>query len=248
MGQLDVHAEAHRLDPGMDQPLSSEERTSYMDTARDFGVMCRHVHLQSACDQIARILDRLNDEELTGREYFHLHSDLHNRIEDDFSHHIMLVIPQEDARYVEQQGKLFGEKVIAAFPTAIEDIEEAGKCYALDRSTACVFHLMHVIEIGLRALGKVLNEPKLDPTRNPAWEAILSRCDDELKKPAKDRTPEWSAKNQFFSEATANLRAVKDAWRNPTLHVEKKYDHDEALDALNAVGAFMRHLASELHE
>ena len=250
LGNMDRMATANKLNPAFDNPIATETRTTYAETLKSFDFMCRHVHLESACDQIARMLERVRNDDpiVSEREFCQMHTELHNRILDDFSHHFLFAIPPEDARYYEQRGSLFGDDVSKAFSSAIEDIEEAGKCYATERTTACVFHLMHVMEYGLRALAKELNDPHLDPKTNPSWESILHKCDDELKKSYRDRAPHWSAKNHFFSEATATLRAVKDAWRNPTIHVEQKYNDDEALDVLNAVGAFMRHLATELHE
>jgi hypothetical protein len=44
----------------------------------------------------------------------------------------------------------------------------------------------------------------------------------------------------------AKLRAVKDAWRNPTVHLERNYDEKQAIAVFNAVGAFMRHLSTKL--
>jgi hypothetical protein len=140
------------------------------------------------------------------------------------------------------------ESVVGKYSSAILDIEEAGKCLALGRYTACVFHLMRLVECGLRSLGAALNDPRLDPKQNPSWETILRKCDKELQKPLKDRCIEWKTDEPFFSTATANLRAVKDAWRNPTMHVEKHYDGEEAREIYSATRAFMRHLASKLSE
>jgi hypothetical protein len=104
------------------------------------------------------------------------------------------------------------------------------------------------MELGLRSLGKSLNNPKLDPLCNPSWESILKKCDDELKLPLEDRSPEWRKDDGFYSEATGNLRAVKNAWRNPTLHIDRSYDPERSLDILQAVKGFMRHLAERLSE
>jgi hypothetical protein len=136
-------------------------------------------------------------------------------------------------------------EVVAKFDVAI-DVEESEKCAAVGRHTASVFHLMRVVEVGLRALGASLNDESLNPKLNPTWDRILSRCDSELKKPYKDRGPEWRSDEQFFSAATATLRAVKDAWRNPSLHVEKDYNEEQAADVRQAVRAFMRQLATKL--
>jgi len=142
----------------------------------------------------------------------------------------------------------FGLEVANAFPSAIVDLEESNKCFAFSRYTASVFHLMRVIEVGLRALGKSLNDPSLDPKNNPNWGTILSRCDKELAKRPSQRSPDWGSDEEFFSNATANLRAVKDAWRNRTMHVEISYDEARATDVRSTVRVFMRHLATKLSE
>ena len=105
---------------------------------------------------------------------------------------------------------------------------------------------MRVMEVGLRALGASLDDPGLDPKTNPTWERILARGDKELQKPLSERSPEWQKDEEFFSAAHANLRAVKDAWRNPTMHVERRYDPEEAEDVWSVVKAFMRHLSQKL--
>jgi hypothetical protein len=156
------------------------------------------------------------------------------------------IIPSEKLIFFEVPRKTFGEGIIAKFHGIEIDVEEAGKCYAAGRDTACVFHLMRVMEVGLRALAASLNDPKLDPKRNPSWDSILGKCGDELEKSVRDRSPEWRQDDVFYSTATANLRAVKDAWRNPTMHVEQNYNEETALDIWNAVRAFMRHLSLKL--
>jgi CheY-like chemotaxis protein len=174
-------------------------------------------------------------------------SEVRQRLIDELSARSMVAVPQHHVVYY-QGIDLFGEDVSRAFPSATMDIMEAGKCLALNRNTACFFHLMRVIKTGLRTLGKSLNEPNLDPKRNPTWETILSRCDDMLIRSLATRTPESREDKQFFSKATAYLRAVKDAWHNPTLHVDLNYTAEMALDGWNAVQAFMRHLATKLTE
>jgi hypothetical protein len=74
------------------------------------------------------------------------------------------------------------------FKIAHKDAEEAGKCLAFDRNTAAVFHLMRVMEVGLRELAKSLNDSSLDPRANPSWEKILERCDRELGIPSSERS------------------------------------------------------------
>lgn len=173
--------------------------------------------------------------------------DLSRRFEDDLRTCLCFIVPRDLAKYWDERQP-FGSEVIARFPSATIDIEEAGKCLACRRSTAAVFHLMRVMEVGLRVLGASLKDSRLDPKQNPSWDGILTRFSDEVGKRRKDRSPEWTADTTFFSGAAARLMAVKDAWRNPTMHVEIHYNDEQAVDVWNHVGAFMRHLASKLSE
>jgi hypothetical protein len=50
------------------------------------------------------------------------------------------------------------------FPAAIYEIDEAGKCLALGRSTAAVFHLMRAMEIGIKGVSRCIGVA--DPTKN----------------------------------------------------------------------------------
>jgi len=183
----------------------------------------------------------------TNQQVADLLADFRLRLADELSARACLMIEPHEAKLFTDPHP-FGPEVAAAFPSTTIDIEEAGKCLALDRGTATVFHLMRVVEMGLRVLGKSLNDPALDPKRNPSWEAILKKAEDELRKPLAQRSPEWRQNEVFNSSAVASLRAIKDAWRNPTMHVEIHYSETQAGDVWHSAKGFMRHLATKLHE
>jgi hypothetical protein len=48
--------------------------------------------------------------------------------------------------------RVLGKEVFDAFPTANNDVSEAGMCLAFERGTACVMHCMRILEVGLVAL------------------------------------------------------------------------------------------------
>jgi len=176
-------------------------------------------------------------------QLFHLTESVHAELEAV----LLFQVPLAKRVYFERKN-LFGDDVANAFTSTSVDIEEAGRCFALERYTACVFHLMHVMEIGLRVLGATLKDSRLDPRENPSWERILKKCREELEKKRENRAAEWAADDAFFSQATATLMAVKNAWRNPTMHVEINYTENQSEDVFNAVKAFMRSLATKLHD
>jgi hypothetical protein len=205
------------------------------------------LQLEASYATIIRMLESLDDSECPMSYLADQANELHTRMVDELNYRTCFAI-WRDKEKLYAAKLLFGDDVAKNFPSASVDIEEAAKCLALDRGTAAVFHLMRVMEVGLRALAKSLNDPRLDPKKNPTWSTILQKGDEELKKPIAQRAPEWAAHDHFFSEAQANLRVVQYAWRNPTMHVEINYDPEKASDVMQSVKAFMRHLASKLQE
>jgi hypothetical protein len=134
----------------------------------------------------------------------------------------------------------FGAKVGQKFPKAIEDVAEAAKCLALQRPTACVFHLMRAMELGVRALGK-----KLKVTINvevETWYQIMEHVDGSIKRLPAQSEPEKKRKSKLAA-ASANLNAVRIAQRNEVMHPKQTYTREEAHDVFNATRLFMGHLA-----
>lgn len=208
---------------------------------------CASIGLRISVKCVADILTKLRGH-LTNQELVSHIDHLDRTIKWELEDNLFMFIAPNKADFYKQDQPLFGNGVKSAFPSVNLDVEEAGKSYACGRNTACVFHLMRVMEVGLRIVGNSLADPSLDPSRNPTWENILQRCDKELAKPLSQRSPEWQSSPEFFSDAAANLRAVKNAWRNPTIHPANFYDDEKALEILNAVKGLMRHLATKLHE
>jgi hypothetical protein len=143
---------------------------------------------------------------------------------------------------------IIGADVLASFPSISDDLEDAIKCRCCDRMTAVVFHLMRALEVVIRTLGKSLNDQAMDPKRNPTWETILKRCDAELALPGDKRSAEWASNGAFYADLTADLRSIKTAWRNPTMHVDRSYTAEQAIDVWNATVTFLKHASSKLHE
>ncbi|HUN27966.1 MAG TPA: hypothetical protein VMU67_16815 [Steroidobacteraceae bacterium] len=142
-----------------------------------------------------------------------------------------------------ENPKLFGDAVFAAFPSATDDIVEAGTCLALERSTACVMHLMRAAEVVLRALAAQVGvtHPQND------WGSYLREIDKELvakSKAAGKHTPE----EEFYAEAAVQIDHVKRAWRNKSMHVDKTYSQPRAEEILLATKSLMSHLAPRISE
>ncbi len=115
---------------------------------------------------------------------------------------------------------------------------EAGKCLALGRPTAAVFHLMRVMEIGTQKLGDAL---KIQLPAQKNWQNVL----DEVNKAIK-ALDQKAAQTKAYAAASAHLYNVKLAWRNEMMHPKQTYTHDEATKVFSAVDTFTRDLASIL--
>lgn len=188
-----------------------------IDNVADEGVNCEYV-----CAQLKEI-EKIIRFEMEGQIFLHIAGNV--------------------AGFYESEKPLFGDAVFDAFPSAADDIAEAGKCLALERGTACVFHLMRVMEVGLKVLAASLG---IQPEKN--WGAYLVKLDAEIQTRKRIKAAGWDAEKVFYEESAAHISTVKTAWRNPTMHIEKQYSVESARDAYNSVSAFMRHLASKLKE
>jgi hypothetical protein len=167
-------------------------------------------------------------------------------IEDELEERFFKYIPQEDTKWYEKEDS-FGIKVSTAFPSAKDDIKEAGTCFATERYTACVFHLMRVLEHGLRALAK---DVKLSFGKK-TWGKIIGIIEDNIKdlEKANFQTEEEIERLQFLSQAATDFRYFKNSWRNHVSHLRYTCkDRLEALLILNHVNSFMNHLSKKLSE
>ena len=167
---------------------------------------------------------------------------LEHAIHDQLRNHFYYHVPLEYVPYYVSELP-FGEDVFEAFPSAQKNIENAGKCLALGQGTASVFHLMRVMEAGLRALAKAL-----DVQYMPSWEAYLTKIEKCIDEPHKNKSSAWKRKEPFYREIAGDLSKVKFAWRNPTMHIERDYEPWEAEEIYKAVRTFTQRLATKVRE
>ncbi len=228
-----------------DANLTPERMKDWLHDIECAETLCNKLGLSMSVMMVQRMKDLLAENTpIALSEVAKMTGELDNRVIDEMKSRKFFSIEPDKVAIVDGKN-LFGEEVTEAFPSAIVDIEEAGKCLAFERWTATVFHLMRAMEVGLNVLGKALGLPV---TTNQNWGSILKKCNKELSEPQAKRSPEWASDNAFFSGASAYLRSVKDAWRNPTMHVAQVYTEVQAEDIWNAVKAFMRQLSTKLKE
>lgn len=162
-----------------------------------------------------------------------IHECIH-RLRDELQEPRFYAIAPSKLDFVRPYTPFFPYEVTGAFPTANKDLSEAALCYAFERNTACVFHLMRALEIALKAFAEKLGaEFEL---KN--WGSILSSIGQRLDK----------SRNSEDAEILVHLRNIKNAWRNSTMHVERDYDAEQTSEILRTTKNLMLHVAKRLQQ
>ena len=151
--------------------------------------------------------------------------------------------------------RLFGEKVEKAFGSIRSDLKQAGDCMAFDLHTAAVFHLMRVVERGLRALAKSLGIEKINEKEleyvglNPLIEEVEKTIEIVVKPIALSKSSESKDGDlEYYRGLLVELRHFKDVDRDPTSHTRKTYDPETAPVVFRNVESFMKRLAERVSE
>lgn len=215
--------------------------------------LCKELGLVYSERQVNRMRNWAMSKETTLEFLTAQFRDLNTRIYDDLSLSVCFIISNPAAKEYYDTPHLFGDSVFDSFPSANFDIEEAGKCFAVGRYTACVMHLQRVLEISLKAYGTFLGIASLLGTEaQPNWNTILN----QTRKVMKDRndkavlTENWASKEEkaFCEDVQPFLEAIKIAWRNPSMHADKVYNEEIAEDIFSAVKRFVKHLGQHVDE
>jgi predicted RNA-binding protein with RPS1 domain len=176
------------------------------------------------------------------QEIYFLIRALREGVEAEAESRLFLYVPSNNEVYLRNRA-LFGDAVNDVFSGAASDIENAGTCYALEVYTACVFHLMRVVEQGLRALAETLSIG----FEVESWGRVIDQIEAAIKAIDQEpKSPDKIEKQLFYSEAAAQFRYFKNAWRNHAMHAKQTYDEDQAKKIMANVREFMVYLATTL--
>lgn len=231
-------------DDVMHQPVADELRKSTLDQLQTLLSDLEKLDARHTKTATERLVKALSVAALpTLLSFDSMIGEIDSRLDDELSAIYLFCLGSRDADFFNTEH--FGQDVAAKFPTGLGyEIAEASKCLAFDRSTAAVFHLMRCMEIGLSAVRKCLSlpDPKRPAERN--WGIVLNAIKDNIDQ------RKWNAEEDktYFHTVYASLDAVKNAWRNPTMHVESKYTKDEAEAIYGAVKGYFQRIAARMNE
>lgn len=136
---------------------------------------------------------------------------------------------------IERAQVIFPEELIRKVPSALFDIQEAGKCIAFALGTAAGFHLMRALETVICSYWNVVMEgtPLPDNRNLGAYirEMEEAHCDDLPTK-----------------KVLVSLKQIKDFHRNSLMHPEETLDLDQAIALMGIVQSAVVAMLSAIPE
>lgn len=204
--------------------------------------------LRATIDRLDRIMEYLDDPDRHIDDMSDKLTILIEVMEDELRRRVFLFLPPQN-EWLYREPEKWWAKTIEAFPSATHDALEAGRCYALGRYTACVFHCMGVLQAGLYAMAIDLKVPFNYSIELAEWNGVIAGIEAKIEPlrnmPKSDKRDEMLS---FFSQCAAQFRYFKDAWRNHVAHMRKDYSAGEAWEVLEHVHGFMEQLSTNLKE
>jgi hypothetical protein len=142
------------------------------------------------------------------------------------------------------------QRVVARLPQVSADVEEANKCFSLERYGASIFHLMRISEAAVLELGKLVDSAD----HKPQFSSVLKKIDNLVQK---TKWQDWPIGAQphkpLFVDVLPRLYAVKDSWRDKFTHFDihivpttPTWTRERALDVYNCTLSLMNLLAERL--
>lgn len=217
--------------------LVGDNISDILDLLSELRGKCQEAELHLTIMLVKRIEEFIRTQSfLTYQHIGSMLGELRGRILDEMTTKVMWELDPNKVDFYTNIHP-FGDSVADRFPELNLEIQDASRCYAVGQNTACVFHLMRVLEGSLNWLATQLGVSF--ERRN--WENVIA----DIERAIKDidrKTPKF----QFYSEAATHFRHVKDAWRNHVMHLRDRHDETSALEIYSNVHAFMRHLATDV--
>lgn len=166
-------------------------------------------------------------------------SEIESRFVDELESTKMFVVLDAKARFFRDGDGFFNADARLRFESAIFDVEEAGRCFSLDRYTACVFHIMRAAEAVIATLAHRIEATVLDQHgQTLPWGILAANIGAVISK-----MPQGREKDRWH-EAHMFLVSCNRAFRTKTAHPVETYTEEQALAAYEATRAFKRSSAA----
>lgn len=225
--------------------ITSEEKTAILGILLDAKRQCEKLELTHSLETIRQI----------NQDFYHSAAkplyqqvgtqfrSLWNTMSSEISERKFVFIPKENEDYFFNES-LYPDSVYDAFPDAHDELNDSGHCMAVDLNDAAAFHLLRIVEIGLRGIARNLKVkiPKT-PLDYAGWKDVVNRIDKKLEeKIPKARGPKQVAALKFKQDLLADFKAFEVA-RNEVMHGRSRYSKPQAIGLFDRVRDFMRRVA-----
>jgi|SRR5271157_2554699 len=150
----------------------------------------------------------------------------------------MLMLSPTNSHFYDEKGTFLGQDTIDKFKELERDAIEAGNCFAAGRYTACVFHLMRIMErlvqdFASNVGAEITHKGKPVEIKYAEWHEI----EDAIQAKIKDM-PKGERKSRC-NAAVITLSAVRLGVRNEVMHPRGFYDEEDARKLLSNVKSFV---------
>lgn len=184
---------------------------------------------------------------LHGEAIATLAEDLNDAFMEKLRRVIIYVVPEADTEIFQSASSalLGGITLSSALSQCESEFNLAGKCLALQVSTASVVHSMRAVESSLHVLCNILNIAFSAPVELQHWKVLEDKIKAELTKAeAASRSQQKTDRLQKLGKLLTAIAAFRVAWRNHVAHAREKYETEEARKILIAVGDYLIELNS----
>jgi len=196
--------------------------------------------MRSTLKQIGYLAQYIQEGGKAQAEIARMLEELQKRIQEDLESRIFLTIATDKADFFGRDWLQESDIAHSFSMTALPEMLKAGRCYAYDEDTACVFHLMRAIDFGLRVVAKSLGISY--DARN--WMGIANEIQKNMEQKYALKTADWKKSEPMYAGILTDIQAISRGHRNPVLHeLEKQYGEKEAHYLLVVTEAFLSHLA-----
>lgn len=173
--------------------------------------------------------------------------ELMGRVLDELDGPLVLTLSAQEQHFYNPTVPLFGEDVKNKFESLAYEIDEVGKCMALGRSTAAAFHMLRCLEAAMRAIARSLGIPDPIKGTDRNWGNALKEIKNEIDRRWPQST-RLSGDGPLFEKFHGTLDAMKNPYRNSTMHLEEKYTEAEARSLLEIVRGILTGVAARMDE
>lgn len=204
------------------------------------------VELQNACNvfgltlssnQITTIFITLTSGTCSPPELKQLVAELLRRVHEELMAEKFQHVPRRKAEYLNLERFQVPEISEFGWNTVCE-FQRAGACFAFGEDTACVFHLMRIVDAGAKSVARKLSVDISDGN----WRNITGKIEKQMTAKYQEKLADWKSEEPFYADILTDITAIGKL-RNRALHDYKAtYSEREARELLVIVERFVRHL------